>query len=88
MKVRFTDKPHITGISGRFNVVALAEVIVGFDNDMGADTCYIKDLDVLIGEEWITMHQAFKNHDLITDNYNTYFFEPKTPEDRERGYIG
>ena len=88
MKVRFTDKPHITGTSNRFNVVALAEVIVGFDGDMGADTCFIRDLDVLIKEEWITLSQAFKNHDLITDNYNTTFFEPKTPEDRERGYIG
>ncbi len=35
---------------------------------------------------WISMGEAFKNHDLITDNYNTEFFEPKNEEEKKRGY--
>ena len=35
---------------------------------------------------WIPMSDAFKNNDLITDNYNTEFFEPKDDEERKRGY--
>ncbi len=32
------------------------------------------------------MNEAFENHDLITDNYNTEFFEPKNDEEKKRGY--
>lgn len=35
---------------------------------------------------WISMDEAFKNKDLITDNYNTKFFEPKDEEEKNRGY--
>lgn len=89
MKVRLIDKPEITGNSSQFNVHALAEVFVGFDNlDYGYDTCYIKDFDVFVEatQEWKTMSDAFRDHDIVTDNMNSVFFEPKKQEDRERGY--
>jgi len=35
---------------------------------------------------WILMSEAFKNNDLITDNYNVEFFEPENDEERKRGY--
>lgn len=35
---------------------------------------------------WISMSEAFENHDLITDNYNTTFFEPNNEEEKKRGY--
>jgi len=35
---------------------------------------------------WIPMDEAFKNKDLITDNYNTTFFEPENDEEKKRGY--
>ena len=35
---------------------------------------------------WIPMNEAFKNKDLIIDNYNIYFFEPKDNEEKNRGY--
>ena len=87
MKVRFIKMPHITGDASRFNTAALAEVIVGFDGEGGMDTCYIKDLEVEIDDEWITMRDAFREHKLITDNYDTHFFTPKTEKDKERGYM-
>ncbi len=87
MRVRFTDNPTIEGFSGRFNIASIDEVIVGFDVG-GADSCYIRDLDIQIGDEWMTLQEAFKNHDVIIDNYNTHFFEPRNQEDRERGYVG
>jgi hypothetical protein len=65
-----------------FNIHALAEVLTG------DDSASIKDLDVFLEQkqEWKDMGQAFKDHDLITDNYNTCFFEPKAEEDRKRGF--
>lgn len=36
--------------------------------------------------QWKDLNQAMKDRDVITDNYNTYFFEPRTPEDRIRGF--
>jgi len=86
MKVRIKNQPTIIGSSHKFNIHALNEVLVGFEDDY--DSYYISDLDVFIEalNEWKDMGQAFKDKDIIIDNYNTYFFEPKTEEDRKRGY--
>ena len=86
MKVRFKDKPDTVWYSGKFNIHGLSEVIVQHE-ELGADSVFIKDLDVLlVNGKWQDMHQAFRNHDLIIDNYNTCFFEPKTTKEKERGF--
>jgi hypothetical protein len=88
MKVRFSERPAVTGVASQFNTHGLGEVIVAFDEgDM--DSCPISDLDVFLEarQEWRSMHLAFRERDLITDNYNTIFAEPKTAADRERGYF-
>jgi len=36
--------------------------------------------------QWKDLNQAMKDRDVITDNYNKYFFEPRTSEDRIRGF--
>ena len=82
MKVRLGA---VEGEASRFNLHALNEVIVTFD-DGSADTCFLRELEVRIAGEWKSMRQAFEDRDLITDNENTCFFEPRTPEDRARGY--
>lgn len=81
MKVRYKDTKTTTYALG-FNMSALAEVLTG------DDSIYIKDLDVWLEQkqEWKDLSQAFKDHDVITDNHNTCFFEPSTKEERERGY--
>ena len=92
MRVR-DKKTGILGFSNRFNVSAIAEIVVGFDDDAdgghrGMDSCYIGDYDVYLEskKEWKDLEQAFRDIDVITDNYNTKFFEPPTEEDRVRGY--
>jgi len=92
MKVRMKENPEAEFSAGMFNVHGIGEVI-GFGEMFGSDLFYIKDLDVLLGEEkeswhlrWKDMRQAFKDKDLITDNHNTRFFEPANEEDRKRGY--
>jgi len=87
MKVRLKDKPHIKGSTNKFNVHGLGEVLVGFTNE-DIDSCFIKDLEAYIEKlnTWKDMNQAFCDKDIITDNFNTWIFEPQTEEDRERGY--
>lgn len=68
----------------RFNTHALSEV------DVGDDSAFISDLEVFIEakQEWKCLKQAFKNRDVIPDNYNEWFDEPRTEADRKRGYFG
>jgi hypothetical protein len=87
MKVRTKNDPMDVFYSGKFNTHAVGEV-EGHGDSFGADLFFIRDLDVLLSSgEWKDMSQAFKDHDLITDNYNVIFFEPINEEDRKRGYV-
>jgi hypothetical protein len=88
MKVRFKGQPSVTGHASQFNVRGLTEVIVGFDGEGGMDSCFIADLEVFVEarQEWKPMRQAFKDRDLIPDNFNTRFAEPKDETERTRGY--
>jgi hypothetical protein len=86
MKVRLKDKPEETGYSDSFNMHALYEVVVNYDNG-GADSVYISDLEVFLSDgNWHDLEEAFLNHFLIMDNLNSIFFEPKYEEDQLRGY--
>jgi hypothetical protein len=89
MKVRLKDRPDTTGVSSKHNIhtVSPAEVIVGFDGgDM--DTVYMRDLDVWLEGlgRWKDMGLAFQDRDLISDNYNSEFREPKTADERSQGW--
>lgn len=83
MKVRYKKTGEEASSSG-FNIHAINEVLTG------EDSAYIHELDVWLTKTtppgWKDMREAFRDHDLITDNYNRYFFEPWTEEDRERGF--
>lgn len=68
----------------KFNVHALFEVIVYFEDD--SDTIPGSELEVFLGDAWVKLGQAFRDKLLITDNYNTEFFEPANEAERERGY--
>lgn len=78
------------GTSSQFNVHALAEIIVNFVDDKGAfcdcDSVFTRDVEVEIGGKWIPFNEASRTGAIIPDNYNTSFSEPKTDEDRKRGY--
>ena len=85
MKVRHKGS-GIEGTSSEFNIHTAApqEIIVSYSNDQDSD--YLRDFDVQISGEWVDMADAFRTNRLITDNYNTRFFEPATEEDRVMGY--
>lgn len=85
MKIRHKKTKNM-GQASQFNVNSLFEIYVYFSDWMDSD--FIGNYDVWIAEinQWKDMYQAFKDKDLITDNYNTRFFEPENDEERERGY--
>jgi len=73
--------------SSNFNIHSLNEIIVGWP-DGNRDSDYISNYDVWIEalSEWKDMRRAFRDKDIITNNYNDFFFEPRNKEDRERGF--
>lgn len=80
---------YVTGRGSQLNVHAPFEVIMYFDDAEGCGGCDSmpgSDLDVLIGEDWMPLGQAFRERKVITDNENTCFFEPANEAERERGY--
>ena len=89
MKVRDKKSPDVIWFSDKFNIHAVCPVEIIIQNiDLGADSAYMRDFEVYLESQkkWVDMSQAFKDHSLINDSYNTYFFEPKTEEDKIRGY--
>ena len=83
MLVRTLTK-HI-GSSSQFNVAGIDEVIVNFPEG-DADSFSIGDLEVEIEGHWVSMREAFQEHALVTDNFNCFFFEPRTDFGREHGW--
>jgi hypothetical protein len=85
MKLRTKD--GTTGVSLGLNVHAMSEVVMGFDGDGGADSMFIKDLDVqLASGEWMDLGEAFRTKAVITDNYNTTFREPANEQEKAQGW--
>lgn len=80
-KLRY-KRTHTETHSSRFNVHALSEV------DVGDDSAFFDELDVFLEStgEWKDMRQAFKDRDLIPNDHNTHFAEPRTDADRQRGW--
>ncbi len=76
MKVRYKDKRHITGTASAFNLHSVGEVIVQLD-DGDATSEYQRELQVYLEgrNEWMDMNAAFKAGHLITDDFNTCFFQ-------------
>ncbi len=85
MKVRLIKNKEITGTSNKFNTTDYNEVLMYFDNE-GASSEFISDIEVKIKDEWIPLSEAFKQKLLITNNYNTEFFEPINNEEKDKGY--
>lgn len=85
--MKVMHKKGYLGYSGNFNTSSLSEIVVYFEEgDCSSE--FIKEYDVFIKakNEWKDLGEAFKDRDIIVDNYNTRFFEPDNEEDRQRGY--
>jgi hypothetical protein len=76
--------------SSQFNIHSLGEIIVqGGRNEaeFWIDSDYASSYDVLLSDgARMDLREAFKLRRLITDCYNRDFFEPKTEEDKQRGF--
>jgi hypothetical protein len=85
MRVRY-KKSKAEGYSSNFNMSSISEIIIHFpEGDATSEDP--SELDVLLSDgNWHDMRESFRNHFLITDNYNTCFFEPPTEENMLRGY--
>jgi hypothetical protein len=66
--------------SSSFNPCGIGEILTG------DDSAFIHECDVWIFGGWFDMREAFKNHDIVPDNYNLHFAEPINEECRKRGY--
>lgn len=74
------------GESSELNQQAINEIIVVY-SDGDKDNEFFKDCEVRLPDgTWKGLQEAFNDHDIITDNYNTYFFAPQNIKDRNRGY--
>lgn len=82
MKLRH-KKTGVEMFGSRFAVSQICEIVVGDD----AVNCIDLDVFITANNEWVDLHQAFKNKDVITDNLDTFILEPLTEEDRKRGFI-
>lgn len=80
MRVRYKNT-DIETFSVMFNRYSMSEVLTG------DDSVFISDLDVFVNGNWKDMGQAFDDKDIIPDNYNEWFGEPNSKEDKERGYF-
>lgn len=80
MKVRYKDTQS-EAWSSSFNAHSMGEVLTGDDSP------FIKDLDVFLPSgEWKDMGQAFRDHDIVPDNYNLHFGLPMSEECKLRGH--
>lgn len=86
MKVKH-KKTGVLGSSRKFNIHGMSEIIVGFD-DEDMDSDFISEYDVYLEskKEWKPMSEAFRDKDIITNNYNTEFREPQNEAERQRGW--
>ena len=76
--------------SSSFNTHSLNEIVVYFDEG-DADSDYITNYEVLLttgprAGQWVLLSDAFKQRDVIPNNHNTCFAEPRSDADRELGY--
>lgn len=87
MRVRLCHDLSITGYSSRFNTHGLGEVIVNFD-DGDSDSMPISSLEVQLGDgRWFHMSNAFVEREIISDNFNVCFAEPRNDVERQRGWF-
>ncbi len=83
MRLRYKSTGEECGFHG-LNVHALNEVLTS------DDSVYIHQLDVYLEKTnppgWKDLRQAFKDKDVIIDNFNTTFREPLNEQERAQGY--
>jgi hypothetical protein len=82
VKIRYKSHPEDVRELYQLNPHGFGEVLTGDDSAFFSDLeCYLES-----SKEWKCLREAFKRKDVITDNYNLYFREAKTEEEKQKGY--
>ena len=78
MLVRVHDNPEIEGYGSNFNICSMNDVLVYFD-DGHIEEYGASQLDVYLTkkEEWKYLSDAFRDKDVVTNDENTFFYEPR-----------
>lgn len=84
MEVR-NKKSGVCGESMQFNPHSIGEIIVYYE-DGKCSSEFIRDYEVYLDVGWKDMHEAFRDCDVIPNNYNTRFRRPLNETEREKGY--
>ena len=86
MKIKYKKSGKV-GSSHEFSSHAAGppEILVYFEEWIDTDFMHNYLVYIEAKQEWMEFSQAFGNKDLIIDNFNTIFFEPKNEEDKKRG---
>lgn len=82
MKARHKTSPAEEFDCSRFNAYGLGEVLTG------DDSVFASDLEVFVEakQAWKCLAQALRDRDIISNNHDTCFSEPRTEEERVRGW--
>jgi hypothetical protein len=85
MKLRHKKTQELCS-SSSYNINSCSEILV--QGEDWYDTDFYSEYDVFLEatQDWKDMRQAFKDKDLIPNNMNTHFGEPKDAAERELGY--
>lgn len=88
MKIREKDDHDEIGFANERSPTDVFEVIVHFSFYEGSEPVDKYEFYVEALGKWLPGEEVFdwKNKHIITNKYNTHFLEPKTEEDRQRGY--
>jgi hypothetical protein len=72
--------------ASRFNMNSICEIEVHLLDEIISD--YPSNYEFWLEAEqcWMSWQEAKSKHLIITDNYNSCFFEPDNEEDKQRGY--
>ena len=85
MKVHvISNNQSIEGTASSFNTHSLDEVVVYTESD--CLSVPMSELEVIVGSEWKPMQKAFKDRDIIPNNYNTCFDTPHSDEEKHQGF--
>ncbi len=86
-RIKHKDGSYTMGYASSLNTSSVEEILMQFDTG-DADSVYIRELEVLIGDEWVPLREAMSGppYRAITDNYNTRIFEPADDQERQRGW--
>lgn len=88
MKIREKDDHDMIGFANERSLSAVDEIIVHFPLYQGSEKPEKFDLYVEALGKWLPGEQVmnWQNRHVVVNKINTHFLEPKTEEDRARGY--